>query len=128
MQLLEESPHGIRWGQILKAVHSQAPETPPNSIHGAIQNLFTSSNDIVKVARGTYQLSKYIDADAAGAIEAEEAVADQPVLGSAGSVNVTLTEQDFYESFAAWLEDNDEATVASALGGASLGGNGELPM
>jgi hypothetical protein len=32
-----------------------------------------------------------------------------------------LTEQDFYVSFAEWLEENDEATVASALGGSSLG-------
>jgi hypothetical protein len=34
--LLKASPHGIRWGQILKAIHAQEPETPPNSIHGAM--------------------------------------------------------------------------------------------
>src|SRR3546814_2372903 len=39
----------------------------------------------------------------------------------------TLTEQDFYGSFAEWLEENDEATVASALGGSSLGGKWGTP-
>jgi hypothetical protein len=101
MQLLDQSPHGIRWGQILKAIHSQEPETPPNSIHGAIQNLFSSSDDIVKVARGTYQLRKYVEADEAVAVAADDAVADQTVLSPAGKT--ALTEQDFYDSFAQWL-------------------------
>lgn len=125
MQLLEQSPHGIRWGQILKAIHAQEPETPPNSIHGAIQNLFASSDAIVKVARGTYQLRKYVEVDEAVAIAAEDAVADQAVLSPAGQS--PLTEQDFYDSFAQWLEDNDEATLASALGGSSLGGKWGTP-
>jgi hypothetical protein len=32
----------------------------------------------------------------------------------------TLTEQDFYASFAEWLVENDEVTVAFALGGNRL--------
>lgn len=35
--------------------------------------------------------------------------------------SATLTEQDFYDSFAEWLEANDETTVAAALGGATSG-------
>jgi hypothetical protein len=128
VQLLEESPHGIRWGQILKAIHTQEPETPPNSIHGAIQNLFSSSEDVLKVARGTYQLKKYIDEDEAGALAAEEATADAEIIVHTKTHgNVTLTEQDFYDSFAEWLEDNDEATFASAFGGSSLGGKWGTP-
>ena len=38
-----------------------------------------------------------------------------------------LTEQDFYGSFAEWLVENDEVTVASALGGSSLGGKWGTP-
>jgi len=38
-----------------------------------------------------------------------------------------LTEQDFYASFAEWLVENDEVTVASALGGSSLGGKWGTP-
>lgn len=127
MQILESSPHGVRWGQILKIIHAQDPETPPNSIHGAIQNLFTTSNEVVKVARGTYQLRKYLDDEAAAAVASEDAIADQTVIATVPGGKVTLTEQDFYESFAEWLEDNDEATVAAALGGASLGGKWGTP-
>ncbi|WP_369929126.1 hypothetical protein [Xanthomonas sp. NCPPB 2632] len=46
--------------------------------------------------------------------------ASDPSLG-------TLTEQDFYDSFAEWLQENDEATVAKSLGGSSLGGKWGTP-
>jgi hypothetical protein len=39
----------------------------------------------------------------------------------------SLLEQDFYESFAEWLVDNDEATVAMKLGGNGLGGKWGTP-
>ncbi len=38
-----------------------------------------------------------------------------------------VTEQDFYASFAIWLVENEDVTVASALGGASLGGKWGTP-
>ena len=78
-EILEVESGGIRWGEILKLIHGPDPETPPNSIHGAIQVLFQSSDDIVKVARGTYQLAKYVDADAADAVAADEAIATVPI-------------------------------------------------
>lgn len=61
--ILEAEKGGIRWGELLKRIHSEDPETPQNSIHGALQNLFTISDDIVKVARGTYQLAEFVAAD-----------------------------------------------------------------
>lgn len=112
---------------MLRAVQNSAPETPRNSIHGAIHKLLTTrTSEIVKVARGTYQLARYV--------EAEDAV-DQPPPSEIAAVSVLsetaglapVTEQDFYDSFAEWLEDNDEATIASALGGASLGGKWGTP-
>lgn len=127
LQILEAESGGIRWGELLKLIHGQGPETPPNSIHGALQVLFQTSDDIVKVARGTYQLAKYVDADAAGAVAADAAVASAPIDPVlTGAVGV-LTEQDFYDSFAEWLVENDEATVAEALGGSSLGGKWGTP-
>jgi hypothetical protein len=118
-------PRGLRWGELLKLIHNHAPETPQNSIQGALHNLLSSSDEIIKVARGTYQLRKYVEVEEANAIAAEDAVADETVAPASGPV--PLTEQDFYESFAEWLEDNDEATVAAALGGASLGGKWGTP-
>lgn len=126
-EILEAESGGARWGEILKHIHSAEPETPPNSIHGAIQVLFQSADDIVKVARGTYQLAKYVDADAADAVAADEAIAAVPIDGAALGIAGTLTEQDFYASFAEWLVENDEATVAEPLGGSSLGGKWGTP-
>lgn len=127
MRVLEASPQGIRWSDLLRAVGTDAPDTPRNSIHGGIHNLLiTRTGEIVKVARGTYQLAKFVEADdaIASAKEHETEIArvqaDEPELG-------TLTEQDFYSSFAEWLEENDEATVAAPLGGSSLGGKWGTP-
>jgi hypothetical protein len=127
MQVLEASPKGIRWMDLLRTVEAGAPGTPHNSIHGGIHNLLTTrSTEIVKVARGTYQLAKYIEADDAAAAAQESATVATPVRAESMEEEA-LTEQDFYRSFAEWLVENDEATVASALGGASLGGKWGTP-
>lgn len=125
--ILDTSPGGIRWGEVLKRIHAEAPETPQNSIHGAIQVLFQSSDDIVKVARGTYQLSRFVEAQAADAIMAADTAATEPAIPEVPTSCAALVEQDFYASFANRLVDNDEATVASALGGSGLGGKWGTP-
>lgn len=124
--ILEAETGGVRWGELLKRIHGDDPETPPNSIHGALQNLFVLSDDIIKVARGTYQLAQYVAADDALASAHEAVSVATPVKADTPGCE-TLTEQDFYASFADWLEENDEATVASALGGSSLGGKWGTP-
>src|SRR3546814_20758730 len=73
LQILEENPQGIRWSDLLRAVEARTPDTPHNSVHGGIHNLLTTrTSDIVKVARGNYQLAKFIEADDAFA-SAQEA-------------------------------------------------------
>src|SRR3546814_399256 len=127
LQILEENPQGIRWSDLLRAVEARTPDTPHNSVHGGIHNLLTTrTSDIVKVARGTYQLAKFIEADDAFA-SAQEAETVATLIKADTPGSETLTEQDFYGSFAEWLEENDEATVASALGGSSLGGTWGTP-
>jgi hypothetical protein len=127
LQVLEENPQGIRWMDLLRAVKAQSPETPHNSVHGGVHNLLTTrTTEIVKVARGTYQLAKFVDADNALANAKDAETVAIPVVSEAPG-SEPLTEQDFYASFAEWLEENDEATVASALGGASLGGKWGTP-
>lgn len=126
-QVLESYPMGIRWSDLLRAVEAGAPDTPHNSVHGGIHNLLTTqTTEIVKVARGTYQLAKYIEADEALATTQEVKFVESTVTSELSGAE-SLTEQDFYASFAEWLEENDEATVASALGGASLGGKWGTP-
>jgi hypothetical protein len=127
MQVLEARTQGVRWSDLVRTVAAEAPDTPFNSVHGAVHNLLvTRSSEITKVARGTYQLAKYVEADDALA-GARDAAAVALVVRAETPGSGTLTEQDFYDSFAEWLEENDEATVASALGGSSLGGKWGTP-
>lgn len=124
LTVLEDHPAGIRWTEILRSVEVQTPETPHNSVHGAVHQLLQSNSQIVKVARGTYQLQKYVTADAIDAASEDEATASIPVKEDGKQ---SVTEQDFYDSFAEWLIENDEAIFASALGGSSLGGKWGTP-
>jgi hypothetical protein len=128
--VLERHPGGVRWAEVLKAVAADHPETPLNSIRGATHQLFQRGDGIVKIARGTYQLARFAEADVP-TIDAEPhtsapELADDAV-DAAGRSGGTLTEQDFYASFAEWLEENDEVAVAAALGGSSLGGKWGTP-
>ncbi len=120
IEVLEASQQGIRWSDLLREVEATAPGTPPGSIHVGIRNLLTMrTSEISKVARGTYQLTKFVDADNAAFSAQKSVTVETPVKAETAGAD-TPTEQDFYVSFAAWLEENDEATFASALGGSSL--------
>lgn len=123
-EVLEGHPDGIRWSDILRLVEAQSLETPHNSVHGAVHQLLQSNDQIVKVARGTYQLKKHAAAEAVEAQAEDEALSSTPVKAEGKR---SATEQDFYASFAEWLEENDEATFASALGGSSFGGKWGTP-
>lgn len=124
IQLLEQEPGGIRWSDLLRSIQDESPDTPFNTIRGATHSLFQDSQQVVRVARGTYQLEKYATAEAVEAKAEEEAAASTPVKTEGAQ---SVTEQDFYDSFAEWLEENDEATFASALGGSSFGGKWGTP-
>ena len=67
--VLAAHPEGLRWAEVLKAITTAHPETPSNTIRGATHQLFHSADDIVKIARGTYQLARYVDADAADGLD-----------------------------------------------------------
>jgi len=127
--ILEGAVGGIRWGELLKKIHSDAPETPPNTIHGAIQTLFANSKDVMKVARGTYQLKKYYDEQSTSETAADTAAEDTVVvIESPASKPVSFVEADFYASFAQWLCDVEEAVnEAVPLGGSLLKGKWGTP-
>jgi hypothetical protein len=127
MKVLEAHPQGIGWAEILRAVGATSPETPRFSIQGGVHHMLsTRTDEIVKVARGTYQLAKFVAADEAIANAQDLATVATPVKAEAPGAEL-LTEQDFYASFAEWLTENDEVTVAAAFGGSSLGGKWGTP-
>lgn len=126
--ILAANPGGLRWAEVLKAIGTAHPDTPGNSIRGATHILFQGADDIVKIARGTYQLARFAEADAAETVAQDEVVAATPVAIDADAPGTaSVSEQAFYASFAEWLEENDEVTVAGALGGSVLGGKWGTP-
>lgn len=129
VELLEEAPAGLRWAAILHTIQAEHPETPSGTIRGAARLLFQNDERIVKVARGTYQLAKYQDAQSSAAVAQDEAIANEPVvIDTPSHASVTLLESDFYASFAEWLADGaEEVNVAVALGGSVLKGKWGTP-
>ena len=120
-RVLRDNPEGIRWMDLLRAVRQASPETPPNTIHGATHALLIGHPDeIMKIERGYYRLAEYVRADS-------DTAQETPATEARTRRANPLREQDFYKSFATWLVDNEEATVAHALGGASLGGKWGTP-
>ncbi|HEX8583366.1 MAG TPA: hypothetical protein VF680_03030 [Allosphingosinicella sp.] len=129
LRVLDERSEGIRWSELLRTVRDAAPDTPVNSIHGGLHNLLATDRSIVKVARGTYQLSKYVDEQSTAAVAEERAAAaESVVVDTADHQQIRLLESDFYKSFAKWLiEDADEVNEAVALGGSILKGKWGTP-
>lgn len=127
IQVLEANPQGIRWSDLVREVEKKAPGTPRNSIRGAVHAfLKKQTSEVIKVARGTYRLVKFVEEDDVQA-SAEEHQVDAVVVQTGSLVSEVMVEQDFYQSFADWLEENDEATVAAPLGGSVLGGKWGTP-
>ena len=107
-----ENPGGIRYSVLVEKISQQNPETPKNTIHGAIWNLDTIfPNEITKPSRGLFTPV---------AKSGNESVA----VGSTEQIAPTgakIKESDFYTPFAEWLKDDlDEVTEVVSLGGAGL--------
>lgn len=105
-------PGGIRYAALAKKVAAQTPETPPNTIRGAIWNLEESfPNEVAKPTRGLF----------VPVASSEGETLDIGSTEQIGTTGAKVQESDFYEPFAQWLiEDLNEATEAASLGGAGL--------
>jgi hypothetical protein len=104
-QIVAGNVGGIRYSALVQRISADNPETPKNTIHGAIWDLATRfPNEITKPSRGLF-----LPADGSSVIT-------PPVLPLP-----KVSEEQFYESFAEWLKNElDEATVAIPLGGAGF--------
>jgi hypothetical protein len=109
IKIVQQTPVGIRYRQLVQQISGQHPETPVNTIHGSVWDLATRYPDKVhKPSRGLYLPASS---------PTEQAIPIQPV----GQPPQKFKEEDFYEPFAEWLKNElDEATVAVALGGAGF--------
>jgi hypothetical protein len=111
LKIVQEHPGGIRYSELVKAISGVTPETPINTIHGAVWDLDkTHPQKISKPSRGLF---KYSDPAQEGDVSAPS-VALPPAI-------TKYKEEDFYAPFAEWLKnDLDEATIAVPIGGAGF--------
>ncbi len=113
LDIVAQTPGGVRYQPLRTRILEQHPETNSNTISGAIWNLDAIFPDkITKPSRGLFK--------AAGTdLEGDVVAFGVPV--QTGSKGKKINESDFYDGFADWLRDDlGEVTVAKSLGGASL--------
>lgn len=109
LEIVAGSPGGIRYGELRKRIIEESPETPRNTIQGAIYDLAQQfPAKVTKPSRGLFM-------PAGAELEAPEPVPEVQVPGR------EIREANFYEPFAEWLkEELDEVTESDALGGSGL--------
>ncbi len=105
-KLISQNQGGIRYSTLVNQIKAESPETPSNTINGAVWDLAKRfQGEISKPSRGLF--------------------VPLPLPNASVIVPETfptkLREEDFYQPFADWLKrELDEATIAISLGGAGL--------
>lgn len=107
VELIKNSPKGLRYTELMTELEKYFPDTPENTIYGSAWDIHvTRSKEVYKPARGLF---KYRFSE-----EEEISEIEKPPP--------TLREEDFYEPFANWLKgDLGECSEAIALGANYMG-------
>jgi len=107
LDILKSNPNGVRYSELVRAVHAALQEIPVNTIHGTVWNLETRvPSEVYKAARGVF---RHI-------IFREQEVSEEERKLPPKSAKTK--EEDFYEPFANWLVNElEECTKAIPLGG-----------
>ena len=103
IRIINAHPGGIRYSDLMNAIHSKNPETPLNTITASVWNLASlRPNEVRKPSRGLFV--------PVGGEELEP----KPRASK-------VKEEEFYASFAEWLKvELDEVTEVVTLGGAGF--------
>lgn len=115
--LLEATPNGIHFSELVSQLHAVFPDDPHGTITGTVWNLDARfSERVYKPSRGLFRLMKF----------REEVVAQQqPAIAPAPGAP---RESVFYAPFADYLvNDLEECTKAIELGGNRFGGKWGTP-
>jgi hypothetical protein len=106
LQIVQEAVAGIRYSALVRQIALEHPETPKNTIHGAVWDLDTRYPNLIhKPSRGLYLPLLHGEVPPPAVIEPAK----------------LPREEEFYAPFADWLKSElDEVTVAVPLGGAGL--------
>lgn len=105
-QVIQMTPQGIRYSDLVRRIATEHPETPKNTIHGSVWDLDTRFPDLVhKPSRGLFLPSGNGD------------LVPLPTV----DVLKLPKEEEFYKPFADWLKNElDEVTIAVSIGGAGF--------
>ncbi len=107
IEILKNSPQGLRYTGLVNSIKEAYPEIPENTIHGTVWNLdVTIPKEVYKAGRGLFRHQSFNDMQSGGL--ASTAVIARP----------KVSEADFYPSFVDYLtNDLEEVTKAIVLGG-----------
>lgn len=116
LQILKQSPDGIRYTKLWNQVRDALPSINENYVFTAISSLVNRRpNEVTRPSRGLYRLKSFGD---------DLSEVEVPVLPAPQ----TIKEEQFYEPFAEWLVGElEECTKAIPLGGNVFGGKWGTP-
>ena len=108
VELIKNSPKGLRYSELMTELAKYFPDTPENTIYGSAWDIHsTRSREVYKPTRGLFKY-RFPDEEVIS-----EVIEKPPPM---------LQEEEFYEPFANWLKnDLGECSEAVALGGSYLG-------
>ena len=104
LEIIKANEEGIRYSDLVKAIHLSLPDIPINTIHGSMWNLNTLMPDkVYKPVKGLFRWIEYQEEDTGEGKTTEE---------------LKIKEEAFYKPFADWLEKElEECSRAIPLGG-----------
>jgi len=108
IEVINRSPDGVRYSDLVREMQETFPEFPVNTIHGSLWDFKTHlPKEIYQPARGVYRNVAFRKE---GGAEKQGEVLPSEVE--------KIKEENFYEPFANWLVNElEECTKAIALGG-----------
>jgi hypothetical protein len=125
LKKLDENTDGLRWADLYSVIRMEYPNMKNGTIVGGLRNFYNKNTNLVyKPDKGLYKLIKYQDNNSQNtniATSHNSAIQQNAQTSS-------IQEGDFYDSFAAWLvNDQEECTKAKELGGNIFGGKWGTP-
>ncbi len=108
VELVDASPSGKRYSELVKEISAAFSNIPVNTIHGSLHKFRTElPKTIYQPSRGLYRAIKYQEEG-----EKQEAEASKKLKKE------KIREEDFYEAFGEWLiNELEECTRSISVGG-----------
>lgn len=111
-EFLDAEPNGIRYADLVRKIREVLPGYPEGTVTGSVWNIDTTRPEkVYKASRGLFKSINYKEDAPQEVLRQDE---EKVVITTNGK---KVKEDDFYESFAIWLEkDMEECSKAIALG------------